>query len=156
MSVWEDSDTVRDIIKISGDESGIKTTIPGYSRGIRIVGETSGGISQYNANVIVDGGFDINQTHLQQDLVSVDKNAPLNKPQVYSAGTRIHSNYVTLFDTGIQKYELPPLNEIVEHETTEMAMLDSSYKRWSNPRQFKVGIEQNLFNKRQAMIEARR
>lgn len=154
--VYEDSDTVREIIKVGGDEHGAKTTIPGISRAIHILETNADWTDKYSANIIVDGNFDVSQKQLTEDLVSIDKDAPLNKPVVFKAGSRINSNYIKLFDTGIQKYELPPLEEVVQHAASETSMLDSSYKRWKNPRTFKVGIEKSLFDKRQGMIEARR
>lgn len=155
MSVYEDSQTARDIIKIGADENHVKTTIPGLTRAVRMVDTDSIGVDRYVGNVIVPSSFDMRQKVLAQDLVSVDKDSPLNTPKVFQAGTRIRSNYVTLFDRGQQVYELPSLAEISQHHATEMALLEPAYKRWHNPRTFKVGIEQSLFNKRQQMIARR-
>ena len=66
--------------------------------------------------------------------------------------TQFEDLLVPVFSDGKCVYESPPINEFRNHVARQLAQLDPSIKRFTNPHQYPVGLEKRLFDLKTAQI----
>lgn len=151
-----DPDFVRDVVKLS--EDAIKVTIPGELDIVRYVATNDAGqavrydgdtlLSNLSSNPIVDG-------QLHSDIVSIRKNDSTLRKK-FEAGTRAYAPLVRTFENGQLVTPMETVHEARERATHSLSMLDETHKRLLNPHLYGVGLEESLFEKRNAMISKAR
>lgn len=128
-----------------------KTTIPGATNVVRIVknGKYEGDIiTRECSNLVRDGrlirsvkSFKINSsTGLQADFAKGQEAFVLLKPVMKDGNLIANENNLSL-------------SSIQQRATRNLNNLDNAYKRLANPHQYGVGLEQNLFNLQQELIQ---
>ncbi|HYG34830.1 MAG TPA: nicotinate phosphoribosyltransferase [Clostridia bacterium] len=75
----------------------------------------------------------------------------------FNAETPFEDLLIPIFRRGKLVYQQPSLNQAREHARQQLAMLHPGIKRFVNPHQYPVGLEQNLHNlKTQLILKARK
>lgn len=139
----------RDCIKVS--DQVIKTTIPGATDVLRILKETENG-DEFNGDVIIKSGGDFKASGtLTSPLVSINMNNGFKK--VFPSGTKYYKPLKRVVSDG--KVEIAELEkslpQIKAFAEAELAKLEASHKRLSNPHTYVAGLEQSLWEQREAM-----
>lgn len=150
-----DSNFVRDVIKLS--ESAEKTTIPGELDVLRYIFREADGRSRYDGDTILSNlRPDLLQNgKLTRPVTSVRKNDDSMR-KVFTAQTEAYRPLRPLFDKGVLVGPLETVHDGRARAIDSLAKLDSTHKRLKNPHQYVVGIEEDLYNNRRAMIHALR
>lgn len=66
--------------------------------------------------------------------------------------TQFEELLVPVFRDGECVYDAPSINEIRDRAARQLALLDPSIRRFTNPHQYPVGLEKRLFDLRTAQI----
>lgn len=150
------TDFMRDVIKLS--EDAIKVTIPGEMDILRYLSVDENGVPlAYNGDTLISpfGDDPIRDGRLARDIVSVRKNdGTLRK--TFAAATHAFRPLVRTFDNGRLVAPTETVHDARERAAKALSMLDETHRRLLNPHLYVVGLEEDLYNKRQKMIAAAR
>jgi nicotinate phosphoribosyltransferase len=132
--------------KVKLSEQAIKVTTPGIQQVRRFVGR--------------DGG------HVADMIFDLELGAPaaptlvdpgdLTRRKEIAAGTAFEDLLVPVFRQGKRVYDPPPLEAVRRRVTEQLERFHPAIKRFVNPHQYPVGLEQGLFDlKTRLILEAR-
>jgi len=125
-------------IKLS--EQGIKISTPGIQQVRRFRNER-----EFIGDMIYDLELGLNRSTI------VDPNDPMRRKNM-PAGTLFEDMLVPIFRAGRQVYELPPLNEIRAYSARQLAGFHAGIKRFVNPHQYPVGLEETLWELKSDLV----
>ena len=128
--------------KIKLSEQTIKINIPGIQQVKRF----------YKSGLMVsDMIYDLEIGHVDEPTI-VDPNDSTKSRKINAKQLESEDLLVPIFKDGKLKYKSPILLEIRNHVEEGMGKLHSGIKRFVNPHVYVVGVEQQLFEKRQRLI----
>ncbi len=119
--------------KIKLSEQAVKITAPGrqqvrrYRRGKEFIG---------------DAIYDLN-LGIGEECVIIDP-LDVTRRKIIANGTPYENLLVPVFRQGNPVYELPDIEKIREHRKSQLTSFHSGVKRFVNPHQYPVGLEQRL------------
>jgi nicotinate phosphoribosyltransferase len=128
--------------KIKLSEQMVKTSNPGILQVRRYLSQ-----GEYAADMM----YDIH-TELSGDRTMVDPLDPTRK-KILKQGVKYKDLLIPIFRGGKRVYELPSLNAIRDHAKEELTLFNNGIKRFLNPHQYPVGIEETLFNLKVDLIQ---
>jgi nicotinate phosphoribosyltransferase len=100
------------------------------------------------ADALAEGSEDISEG----EVLIIDPGNPLRRTIVRSE--RRVDLLVPVVAAGEPVYEFPSLERIRAHRKNQLTELHESYKRLTNPHEYKVGITQKLWSLKERMIAA--
>ena len=127
-------------IKISSNLE--KMTTPGLKKIVRFYDRD--GLME--ADALADDSEDISTG----EVLIIDPGNPLRRTTLNSE--RRVELMVPVAAAGESVYEFPALEQIREHRKRQLTELHESYKRLTNPHEYKVGLTQELWNLKERMI----
>lgn len=131
--------------KVKLSEQAIKTSTPGIQQVRRFRSD-----GQFIGDVIYDESMPKPQSFTAVDPLDFTRRKAM--PENASSTELL----VPVFRNGTLQYALPPLEEIRARRETELAALHPGIKRFLNPHEYPVGLEESLHaNKMKLILEAR-
>ena len=127
--------------KTKVSEQSIKTTTPGIHQVRRYRFQDT-----FVADVIYD-----TLTGLDDGCTIVDPSDMTRRKQI-PRSAQFEELLVPVFRDGEFVYDSPPINEIRNRVAGQLAQLDPSIRRFTNPHQYPVGLEKRLFDLKTAQI----
>ncbi|MBI1363628.1 MAG: nicotinate phosphoribosyltransferase [Proteobacteria bacterium] len=141
-AVWEDSDVIRDVMKLSEDR--IKISNPGVLNVARYYRPDG----MFWKDMIVPEGTDLSAGTTSIDLVDDRKRTTFNTEVTYQL------LLVPIMENGTQVYTVPVLKDSRTYALNQLAALDESHRRFANPHLYHVGLEADLHARKEALIDA--
>jgi nicotinate phosphoribosyltransferase len=127
--------------KIKLSEQSAKVSIPGVLQVRRFKNE-----SGFIADAIYD-----TLTGISDSCAIVDPADPIRRKTI-EAGTAHEELLVPIFREGRPVYDQPALPQIRERALSQLATVHPTVKRFKNPHRYPAGLEQKLFDLRNALI----
>lgn len=147
--VASDPDFVRDVIKLS--EDNIKCSIPGATDTIRsldsnghFAGDTI--VPHLHRRLVSRTG------KLTEDIISVRMDDDTQQ-KTFAAGTSAYYLTQPMYKNGKRVSQFETVHDAKKRAAAKVACLDDDYRRLINPRRYRNGLEQSLFEKRKRMIQ---
>jgi nicotinate phosphoribosyltransferase len=132
--------------KIKLSEQSVKVSIPGILQ-VRRFKDPSG-------NFVADAIYDT-LTGIGDGCTIVDP-ADITRRRVITASTAADDLLVPVFRDGRLVYEQPPLPQVRQRARDQLAALDPTIRRHTNPHRYPAGLEERLYDLRNDMIFAAR
>lgn len=126
--------------KCKVSESAEKTTVPGILNVKRFIDK--------NGHLAGDMVYDECLGICTDEIVD-----PLNSMKKKSFGDLKNSDLLSLIYSKGKRTNLSTIDEIREYSAEQLSLVDYTHKRNLNPHIYPVGIEKNLYKKREEMIE---
>lgn len=140
--IWRDNGSVRPVMKLS--DSKAKTTNPGRLDVVRYLDKDG----QMVGDMILDAATDI-----RGGAEMID---PLDDTRRKTFGPKANAErlQVPVFRKGKLVYKAPTLNDIRARASAQLAALDESHRRLTNPHVYPVGLEKSLYRLKNELITA--
>lgn len=149
-AIAEAGEIMRPVIKLS--EQAIKTTIPGALDVLRYIHVRDGRPVRYDGDTIIAAGHDsIADGQLARQVTSVPKDDETQRKR-FRRGTQVYCPLQPLFRNGEMVGQVETIHDARQRAKAGLAMLDPTHRRLKNPHVYRVGIEEELYRVRQAMI----
>lgn len=127
-------------IKLSANPE--KTTNPGTKKIVRFFN----GDNLMEADALAESGEDLSSG----EVLIIDPNNPLRRTTLTS-GTRVEI-LRQIVASGRIVYEFPSLDKVRDHRREQLDHLHESYKRLTNPHEYKVGLTDRLWRQKEQMM----